>query len=872
MHIVPLKAPGPNLAKIDPRNLIIKTFRFSCCLLLTSFLLPAFSYGQQEPAALSPRRILTMITERGTKAQREAVYVHQDKPYYVAGDTLWYKAYVLQQSALKMSAQSGLLYMGLYNDQGVSVKYFMQPLIAGLTWGSLVLKEEEFPAGKYILRVYTNWMRNEGEEAVFSRSFYIGDSYESLAAAARASNNHSVPVGPGSSAQKTAGQKAQAPALDVQFMPEGGSLVAGITSRIGIKVLGRNGSSVEVTGDIVDESDKIAASFATKYKGMGSFMLNPLLNGRYTARIKTATGFVAYPLPAVKPEGVVLSLSNPVDTGALKIKINASKAGGTYYLLGRSRDIGFYGITIRMRDTVQVLRIPKEAFPTGIARLTLLDQKGRPLNERQVYIDHHDALKIDVRLNKDQYVKRDSVGISLDVKDMEGLPLVASLSLSVTDNGQLKPDSTNGDNILSRLLLSSGLKGEIESPGHYLQGTENAWQDLDVLLLTQGWSKYDWESLIAEKASPEPKYKAEPEFMVSGTVTNAFGKGVAGTEVSLLSSTPLLVKDTVTDDKGRFVFRNFPPVEKPAFKIKAVNKRGKSFNVGIEVDRQEPPMRFRTADVSGNTSLGNGADTLTQADALVRLQADKDEAELLRKQNGVTLKEVTISGKKMVKGSRNLNGPGNADQVLDEKDMLKADKMSLFEVLAKQVKGFSWTADHYTVNGQAVQFIFDGINLEADEPMSVIDIMNILKYYQAEDVSGLEIMYNMTNTMKYNTGLNPGVPVSYITGGPAYIEITTRGGKGPFMSTIPGMYSYRSIPMAWPTQQFYSPKYKKADLTGLKDKRSTLFWEPNVLTGSDGKVNLSFYTSDMTGSYTIRLEGSDMNGSIGTFTKIIYVK
>jgi uncharacterized protein YfaS (alpha-2-macroglobulin family) len=85
------------------------------------------------------------------------------------------------------------------------------------------------------------------------------------------------------------------------------------------------------------------------------------------------------------------------------------------------------------------------------------------------------------------------------------------------------------------------------------------------------------------------------------------------------------------------------------------------------------------------------------------------------------------------------------------------------------------------------------------------------------------------------------------------------------------MALFRGAPLAWPRQHFYSPKYFKKQNTIAADRRSTIFWEPNLVTGADGKATLSFYTSDITGTYTLIMEGADMNGSIGTITQPLKV-
>jgi len=105
----------------------------------------------------------------------------------------------------------------------------------------------------------------------------------------------------------------------------------------------------------------------------------------------------------------------------------------------------------------------------------------------------------------------------------------------------------------------------------------------------------------------------------------------------------------------------------------------------------------------------------------------------------------------------------------------------------------------------------------------------------------------------------------------AFIEITTRSGHGPFLDNTPGVYLYKPLPITWP-QQFYKPKYTLKDATGnLPDLRSTIDWEPNITTDANGEAKLSFYTADKPSTYTLTIEGSDMNGSLGSKTGKITV-
>ena len=114
----------------------------------------------------------------------------------------------------------------------------------------------------------------------------------------------------------------------------------------------------------------------------------------------------------------------------------------------------------------------------------------------------------------------------------------------------------------------------------------------------------------------------------------------------------------------------------------------------------------------------------------------------------------------------------------------------------------------------------------------------------------------------------PGAPRTsvrdqFLTGSDiAYLEITTRSGQGIFFRKTPGIAVYRPLPLTWP-MDFYQPKYTTASAATPSDLRSTLHWEPNILTTADGKGFTSFYSSDNAGTYTVIVQGSDMGGLVG---------
>ena len=895
----------------------------------------------------------------------EKLYLHTDKPSYFLGDTIWYKSYLLNAD-LEASAQSKLLYIELCTDSGVVVSRQLLPVYGGISFGNISLDSARLAEGSYTIRGYTNWMRNFGENSFFTRQLQlykpeeqnwlagienewhnqkmlahihlkkingevlafrdvavklISDTKTVFQGKAKTDANGKLDIDfavPEKSNQLTVQIKNQLPGepgptlnipvvlqkqqhVDLQFLPESGHLVSGITTRVAIKAMGEDGKFADVDGNIFNSKNQLVCNFKTTHAGMGSFTFTPEQNEKYTAAIKLPDGVEEqYPLPDIATAGTVLSI-NPVavnDSFIIHIQAQNVLDKSSFYLFGQSRNsICYAGKVSFSKNNEQVLHVPATAFPTGVARFTLLNGNMQPLNERMIFVNHHDNLNIEIVPHKAVYNIHDSIALTIQVKDKQGQPVQGTFSLAVTDDGQVKADST--DNIATYFLLTSNLKGTIENPNYYFSHLNiNAQADLDNLLLTQGWTGFDWKDVFNTKPAIA-SFAAESEYNISGRVTNVFNKGVANTSVTLLSKRPFLVMDTLTDNNGNFIFRNVDPADTAFFFIQAKNKKGNSANVGIEVNEFKPPVpavgRNRVMPWYVNTSF----DKLNFINAaLVKKQ------EQLWGRDGVhQLMDVVVTARKAIKGSLNLNGPGQADQVIGKEEMDKAGKATLGEILKQQVKEFnigdfptqgygngilkSLSANDirrkqcYLIGNKQMRLVIDGYDVDytfqESNPQSKFErflyIKSYLDYYTAEDIKGIEVMYSK----KYNTIYNRKIlsfeeqkDVLNVYSDIAYLEITTHSGKGPFMKTVPGIYLYKPLPFSLP-KKFYSPRYTANQETTLKDFRTTIHWEPNVVTDVAGKAIVSFYSSDKATGYTVILQGCDMNGNVGFGTGKIQV-
>jgi hypothetical protein len=668
--------------------------------------------------------------------------------------------------------------------------------------------------------------------------------------------------------------------IDLQFMPEGGKLVAGLKSVVGFKALAESGKGTSVEGSIVDRAGKVVSSFSSVHNGMGSFEFMPLAGESYTAKITNPSGSTKdYPMPKVSKEGVVMAVQNLQESDFITLKITATPKALTtdsnYYLIGTTR--GKVYLSEQLSPKEQTLNIPKTTFPTGVSRFTLL--KGtQPINERVVFINHHQELEVSLIPAKISYTKRAPVEIDILVKDRAGFPVKGNFSLAVTDDSQVLPDTSGNYGIAVSFLMNSGLKGNIESPAYYLEKAASVAAHLDNLMLTQGWTDYDWKNVF--KFPKKIPFAAEDGYRITGLVKNLTGKPVVNAPVIISSQKPSFINTSTTDLTGRYVFSDLPPIDTGSFFIQARTVKGKTMRTGeITVDRfQAPKIPQGMADVvmpwyvnSDSTQIKNYSN---------RLQLRTGDNDFVR--DGVQLAEVSIKATKIIKGSENPYGEGKSDLAFDATDIKESGTANLYQLLKQKVPGFRVIYDYENMKGNptirvgkyvvvvGLDINIDGrpLELSAEPSWSVEGLKDALADYQLANIKGVEVIYSRKYTVQTVNG-----GVGYREYDFAKIEITTLNGKGWYRPVNNDVVYYRPLPIMRP-QQFYSPKYTTP--VGTKDlqsdNRSTIFWEPNVLTDSEGRAKVSFYTSDVLGGYTISLEGSDMKGAFGSGRKGVIVK
>ncbi|WP_428328696.1 TonB-dependent receptor [Mucilaginibacter sp.] len=644
--------------------------------------------------------------------------------------------------------------------------------------------------------------------------------------------------------------KATSGNVDVQFFPEGGNLVNGNDSKIAFKAIGADGLGTDVKGIVVDGQNKEVANFNSTHLGMGSFSFTPESGKSYKAKLTYADGSEnTVDLPKAGNEGFSIAIDDTAKY-ALTVKIlpGATAAAGTaqpggLILIAQANGVVYYAAKSEPGTKDFTAHILKRKFPSGIVQFTLFSPAGEPLNERLVFIQNADQLKMDLTA-KESYAPREKVKVMLNVADRVDKPVMGSFSVSVTNETKMPVDEASENTIISNLLLTSDIKGYIEKPNYYFADVnEKTRADLDVLMLTQGYRRFEWKQLL-NNSIPAPVYQVEKSLAISGQLKSMiFNKPLAKGQVRILSNKGgFFMIDTLSDNEGNFTFNDMVFNDSTKFLIQGRSAKDRK-NIKINLNTVSPqPVGFNKNAPDQKVNLGDGLSPF--------LQSSKDYYENLIKygvvKRPIMLNEVVIKEKKnVVLRSENLNGPGNADAVI------LADKLGncgsfLLNCLQGLIPGVTFKNGlPYNIRQNATMAIVVDGNFVDDDVFTEID---------PTTVESVEAIVSLHFAAIYGSRAANGALI-----------ITTKRGRSnaDLLRYAPGVVIY--TPKGYyKAREFYSPQYDNPKTnTQIPDIRNTIYWKPNIITDKDGKASFEYFNADTKGTYRVVVEGIDADGNLG---------
>ncbi|WP_353722713.1 TonB-dependent receptor plug domain-containing protein [Dyadobacter sp. 676] len=761
----------------------------------------------------------------------EKAYLHLDKPYYVTGDTLWFKAYLTEGSLHLADSASNLLYVDLIEQHsGRNAALKRVQMTGGIGRGEFVLNDS-LPPGAYTIRAYTNWMRNASEDFFFRKNVYVFNHEEKVAA--------DTPAGK----------------IDLQFFPEGGQLVADINTRVAFKAVNEAGFGQDVTGFVLAQSGDTVASFRSEHLGMGRFQFEPKTGESYRAFIKEADGKVTpFAFPKVHDNGFTMVVDNLSNTLKMRVICYAKIPGKTeipVHVVGHARGIVAFVANGKIGSRGLMMQLPTAELPDGITHLTLFDDGNRPVCQRLVFINHSRSLNVHIKPSKPEYKPREKVDVEVTVTDSAGKPVEANLSLSVTDAGQILQQPFD-QNIVSYLLLSSDLKGFTEQPAYYFDPAKSERKiHLDYLMMTHGWARFKWEEVLGDSIPPAKRY-VEQGITLEGDVKRNNKKLTEKTALSLFLSNDSLstFMTTETDETGHFTVYNLAFSDSLQLRIQGMNKKGNQ-SLSFTLNPFDAPR----ASVVKIPFKPVTVDARQLADFLKNAARDQEISKKIRENRERLLREVTIKAKKETpRDSRKLYN--SADATLKVTPQMASGYMTVLDMLQGRVAGVS-------VMGSGMNAVVS-IRGNRGEPLFVLDGMPVDK--------ALITSLNVYDVESIDVLKGPSAAIYGSRGGNGVISVLTKRGNENYdysQDIVPGVLVTKIAGFHTP-REFYSPKYTPTSPPDQNpDFRSTIFWAPLLKTGRDGKARVSYYHSDATGQADILAEVLSPAGQPG-FGKSVY--
>lgn len=332
------------------------------------------------------------------------------------------------------------------------------------------------------------------------------------------------------------------------LFPEGGDLVNGLESNVAFRALNEFDKPADVEGVVVTEKGTQITTFSSFHQGMGAFKFNPQANEKYSVRITKPEGIKeTFSLPKALSRGYVMNIDNS-KSGDVSVNINTTE-NEELSLVAQVRGKVYYSTSVNAKPGINKIVFPTSNFPTGVSQITLFDSKGIPRSERLAFVNKDKQLNITVETDKEKYLPREKVKMTLSVKDERGIPMPANLSLSVANDQLLSFADDKSGNILSQLLLQQDINEKVEEPAFYFSDKEpKADQALDYLLLTAGWRRFTWEKMMNDNM-PQVAYQGE-RAIVAGTILDATtGKPITSAKIKINNGA-----EYETDANGKFIF------------------------------------------------------------------------------------------------------------------------------------------------------------------------------------------------------------------------------------------------------------------------------------------------------------------------------
>ncbi|MES2446101.1 MAG: hypothetical protein V4546_02895 [Bacteroidota bacterium] len=611
------------------------------------------------------------------------LFVHFDKNVYTNNEIVYFTGYLLKDK-ITPSSEHKILSICLVRDLDSTIiiqdKFLMDK---GLAFGSITLPDSIL-TGDYHFLAYTNQLFNGLPNAVFHQSITIKTnidpafkaSLKILEDVSDSKNNHQVLLAAttkdnrflpkplqinykyGNQSTKTktdaSGQllitlPAKSDLADpnlyvrlsnekdtsflslalpvkkqkasVKFYPEGGNLVSGLQSKIGLEIKDQQQMPVATKAFLL-ENNQIIDTVETSSYGIGNFQLSPKESAIYSVKlIHSGLADSVYYLPKAIEKGITLQLQKAVVKDTLSVVIKNNNSTKLYFLIHNYREV-FLNIPFDMDVNRRIIKIPLHEIPKGVMTFTILDSLKRPLAERMFFAHYSATNNIITNTDKQTYQQREKVKLSLKLN----LDTLSIVSIACVQENRLQTKNTN--DIESYTYLTN----ELSNLPVVLKGTP--YKDvnyLEQILLVKGWRKYTWQEL--QKTTANNTIAKTDSLQMLGWITKSKKELTKPIMIGAFGDTKIRLIET--SEKGNFNFNT----------DELILEQGKKSSLFIN-DKNKFQYKINIEDQFLKTNEKLVKTAIFHSPVLPSTVTNNADLVLKGNEKAIRLKEVVISSKK----------------------------------------------------------------------------------------------------------------------------------------------------------------------------------------------------------------------------------
>ncbi|WP_148311350.1 hypothetical protein [Nonlabens marinus] len=481
----------------------------------------------------------------------EIAYAHVNKSVLVQGEQFAFTAYVYDRNLKRPSFLTRNLYFQLTSENGTVMEEAMLLVNNGST-ETVVELDSTYAAGNYKMKLFTRWMKNQSDKPEFTTEIKVLSKENSLRVT----------------------EEVITKPYDMQYFAEGGKLLMSVNNTLGILIKDSKGRGVEINNGELLAGQKVISSFSTNEMGSSRVYFTPEPGTSYSIKAVIDGKTIIKSINDILDTGMILSvnpLGNEIGITLSTNSTSLSQVDGDYKVAVHD-DLNLQVIVMPVKKLSQTTFLSANEVSPGINMVTVFNEEGEPILER-TFFNYKNLPKSNIAsIQANTVLDSINVELQLDKKFKYEAPNKVSLSIFPVSTKAI--DRNNS--LVSRFFLGSHIKGTVENPSYYFNDINRRVKyDMDNLMITQGWTGYEWDKLFGP--SNKPTYSFDQGISFKAQINS---RNTSQFMIYPLNNSTSAIVD-LKEGSNFFTATELYAIEGDELRVSGINKKGKNIKPNL---------------------------------------------------------------------------------------------------------------------------------------------------------------------------------------------------------------------------------------------------------------------------------------------------